>query len=818
MEGDEEPAFGHGFVVWESNRGGRWRLWRRDLDGSEPRPLTPDEPGKAHCCAHVSPDGRRLTYLALPQGQEGYPQNGAAGELRLLDLGSGRSDSGESRVLAGKARTYFEHRAAVWHDDETLVYIDGDGRTVRMNVADGATKLLISETRPAHGWLVDRTLSYATQGAPTFSPYSPASGDVRERQNLGGCQPYFAHHKPLGVWVAGAGGPVRAFDLASRRQWPILGKGDERLPADRRYLYFPMPSRDGRHLAWAASRGSDQHDHETSDYDVFVAETDPETLELLGPPWRVTHHKATDRFPDVWTEPLELGRHAGEAPFEVKLAVPGGVSGSWQWDLGDGSGRTTRAGESVTATWERPGRYAITATQAEQVLHGAVHVAPAAPPTLVEATIRPGRDSSPDEIHVRFDEPVNVDRAQASLQGAASLAPTGLRDGGDVWVLRLGSPLDRPARLTVRGVADHAQSPNVLAEASVVVTPALWPSRRAGLVFLWQGGVHANRVVDPRTGLDEATVLDERGRVWLDRHGAAVLRGGSLEANMATMERLFHGVRATNELSLEMTFTADRADTARPAALFGFGSGGRSRNLTVAQEGDRLTLRLNTPSTGRGGDRPVVDLGAVRAGKPQHLVVSYTPGTLQAFLDGEQTVDSADLRAGFFHWQLRHLRLGAEGPGEGGAGAWNWLGRLEGVAVYDRALTGDEAKENHRRYAEVLRKRQMQTLPRVLVEMVSRSRTPGLDEIAPYREALAVFEYRVTRVLAGPVDADVLRVVHRVLLDGKELPIAALRKGQEVELELEPFDAQSQLEKLYLSDDLPADSAIPLWWSDRIEP
>jgi len=138
--------------------------------------------------------------------------------------------------------------------------------------------------------------------------------------------------------------------------------------------------------------------------------------------------------------------------------------------------------------------------------------------------------------------------------------------------------------------------------------------------------------------------------------------------------------------------------------------------------------------------------------------------------------------------------------------------------VYDRALSETEAKENHRRYAELLRERQAVTSPRVQAELVSRSRTPGLDEIAPYREALAVFEYRVKRVLAGPVDADVLRVVHRVLLDGRELPIASLGKGQDVELELEPYDAQPQLEKRVLSDDLPADPSATLWWSDRIEP
>ncbi|MDA8015817.1 MAG: hypothetical protein MPN21_00085, partial [Thermoanaerobaculia bacterium] len=437
-ESEGVQSLGRGFVVWESNRGGRWRIWRRGLDGSEPTALTPDEPGKAHCCAHVSPDGRQMAYLALPQGQADYPESGAAGELRLLDL-----ELGTSRVLSARARTYFEHRAAVWHDDRTLVHIDAEGRTVSRDVDSGDTRALIDQPQAAHGWLVDRSQSFASQGMPTFSRFDQASGKVRTRPHLGGCQPYFAYHAALGVWVAGAGGPIRAIDLASRRQWPLLAKGDERLPADRRYLYFPMPSRDGRHLSWAASDGT--HDHERADYDVFVAETDPETLELLGPPWRATHHRATDRFPDVWTEPLALGRHDGEAPFEATLRVPADAAGDdWSWQTG--AGPEVR-GRSVTATWEQPGRLWVRAQRGDTVLYGTVHIRAPAPPKILEVDVHPGRDQTMNEIRVRFDEPVNVESASASLGRGAKVVSSGLRDGDTVWVLRLEEHLERPDRL-----------------------------------------------------------------------------------------------------------------------------------------------------------------------------------------------------------------------------------------------------------------------------------------------------------------------------------------------------------------------------------
>src|SRR5262245_6150603 len=66
VSAEEAARLGEGFVVWESRRGGAWRIWRRDLDGGGLRQLSPEETGRDHCCAHVSPDGEHVVYLSLP--------------------------------------------------------------------------------------------------------------------------------------------------------------------------------------------------------------------------------------------------------------------------------------------------------------------------------------------------------------------------------------------------------------------------------------------------------------------------------------------------------------------------------------------------------------------------------------------------------------------------------------------------------------------------------------------------------------------------------------------------------------------------------
>ncbi|MEM9555509.1 MAG: LamG-like jellyroll fold domain-containing protein [Acidobacteriota bacterium] len=824
-ETGDPAALGDGFVVWESNRSGAWRLWARALAGVTPQQLTADEAGRAHCCAHVAPDGRHLVYLSLPQGQERYPRDGAQGILRLVTLerdadGADRPRAASVRDL-GPARTYFEHRAAVWRDSRRIIVIDGDGRTRELDInvqsadaqsadAQSAGRILVEQPSPRHGWLLDPTLRFATQGSPTFSLYDPERRAVVERPSLGGCQPYFTTDGRLGLWIAGAGGPLRAFDLENRTETTILAKSDPRLPPPYGYLYFPMPSHDARLLAFGASDGS--HDHQQADYEVFVAETDPRTLELVGPVVRITEHPSTDRFPDVWAEPLTLGRIVAEAPLTRSFEVPESLraAGPWHWQI-DASDAGT--GDTLEHRFTDPGRYEISARSDDPgapVLRGSVRLRPARSPKLREADVR--RDGR--EIHLRFDEPVRVYEASARLESGRELTAVGLdADRGLTWILRVdGAPMSGPDAVLVAGVTDRAEEPNRLAETRVVLEPPRWPSARDGLALLWHTGDRTNTITGP-DGVGQASLFERRGAAWFDRDYRMVLRGGSYLAGMDTMQRLLGGARARNEMTLEVTVTAEQARTDGRATIFTFSSGLSRRNFTLAQEGTRYTWRLNTPTTGDNGDRPVVDLGAVRAGTPQHLVVAYRPGHLDAWIDGEQTVASADLQSGFFHWRELPLLVGAEWPDQ-----LSWRGRVEALAVYARALGGDEVAENGRRLAAERVRRKAPEMLVVRARLTARSAPPRLEEIAPYRDALGVFDYEVVEVLGGRWQRPRLRVAHRLLVDGETTPIHTLEPGTVLTLTLEPHSAQPQLEALVVADDLATDPGVPLWFSDRIRP
>ena len=697
---DWSGGLGRGFAVWESNRSGDWRLWTADLDGRTARRLTADEPGMQHCCAHLSPDGTRLVYLASPAPKDRYPETEVVGELRLIELGgSPDPDPGRERreqptlgtTIAPAAKSYgWGNRSAVWRTDDELIHVGGDGRTYLLELSsDGsgaigvtARRGLTTEPRDELGWLIDATLGHATAAAPTFSVYDAGGRRVLDRSDLGGCEPYFTHDGRWGFWVPGAGGPVDRIDLETRRVSTILHKSDPRL-GERGYVYFPMVSRDGRLLAFGASTG--EHSHFEADYDIFVMPTDPATLAVLGPPVRITADPSTDRYPDV------------------HLARPSPAY---------------RAAEAAL-----------------------------------------------DAAQARSAEP------EASARGA---------EEGTGWP---------PAR---DGARDR-------------------------LVFLWQTGDSPNLVAADSAGTAQggpdgarrAFTLEPRGRARLDHDFRMVLDRGAFVAPAEAAQAWLDAAVATNELTVEATLTpADPAtDGDEMGRIVTFSSNRTHRNFTLGQVGDRLVARVRTGPTGANADRPQVELFEVEPGVPVHVAVTYTPGRLVAYRDGEPVVETGAVRGSISpQWRFRQLLFGGEWgdrpagrPPDGG----DWRGTLEGVAIYSRALSPAAIRASAERYRQIAAARPEVSHWRVRVRREATSEIPTLRQISPYRRALAVATYRV---LGGPdapspgAPSGTIRVARWAILDGATQPDAAGGRGAEEVLTLERYADNPQLEGVYLSD------------------
>jgi Tol biopolymer transport system component len=76
------------WIYFNSNRGGRWNLWRIPPDGAGPgdaraEQVTRDDP--EDWFPHISPDGRLIVFLSFPSGTEGHNDKMPGMQLRLID-------------------------------------------------------------------------------------------------------------------------------------------------------------------------------------------------------------------------------------------------------------------------------------------------------------------------------------------------------------------------------------------------------------------------------------------------------------------------------------------------------------------------------------------------------------------------------------------------------------------------------------------------------------------------------------------------------------------------------------------------------------
>ena len=511
-----------------------------------------------------------------------------------------------------------------------------------------------------------------------------------------------------------------------------------------------------------------------------------------------------DEGEDFWVAGMAsdfvAGGLAGEAPLTVRLRSDKLGGRQWRWDYGDGSKGVAPAGEH---TYAEPGHYSITARPVvgggKEILRQHVTVFPRRAPRGTVLFLDARR------LLVSFDEPVRASGAIASLgpkgpSGSCHLDPTGRQ-----LSVAFGEPIPWTGVLTLGGISDRAQQANPPANPNIPLAMPAWPSRRDGLVFLWENNKIPSVALDAATGRFGTFGLATAGPVQFDRLGAMSLTGGvALAANSGT--GIVRRCKADNQLTVEATVT--------PAAARQGSAGAPAKILAVRpdqylawndgffalhQEGETLVFHLSNREQR-------FELGPLPADASSHVIISYGGDRLTFYLNGKRAKHFDAARK--LNWGKEHSGYQA-GVHFGGfrvaAGAQvMWRGSIEGVAIYNRCI---DAAEAARSAAAAEAVRAARAIPRITVRATLTAATPApaRTEMTPYRSALIVHEYRVLKVLQGKCKAKKLRVVHWGVRDLKETKAARMKVGTGVSLVVEPFEAQAELEGKFFKDALPED-------------
>jgi len=271
-----------GQIVWESNRSGAWRIWTMNADGTGVRPLS-QGPGD-DTEARFSPEGETIAFTRTERGQRSVWLMGRdGGNPRKLidDAGSPVfSRDGQRLRFARKREQRGEHF-------DTWVYDLATGTEARVFPPDGSV------------FELDVWGAEASDDGSRFVAWSPrprgtwvlsADGAVQAHVH-GGCQGQVSPDQRYGYGVKSAGTFIR-FDLADGGNPLDFNVRDGAWS----HTYFPRVSADGQWLVYAACP-PDQHDHDTSDYELFIVRLSD--WQTQGEPTRLTFNEATDRWPDI---------------------------------------------------------------------------------------------------------------------------------------------------------------------------------------------------------------------------------------------------------------------------------------------------------------------------------------------------------------------------------------------------------------------------------------------------------------------------------------------------------------------------------------
>ncbi len=303
----------------------------------------------------------------------------------------------------------------------------------------------------------------------------------------------------------------------------------------------------------------------------------------------------------------------------------------------------------------------------------------------------------PTRVLVRFSEPVDPvtagTAANYTLTPGVSVTAAALDDVARTATLTTSALTDGETyTLTVADVLDQAPEPNRIADGTALqFTYVASPSRVVEGLLAFYVPAGAGDVIDDLSEAGEPLEMEIPQEADVIRAATGlIINGDTTLSTDGPAFRLTEACRKSNELTLEAWLkTADLNQTG-PARILSMSLDSGQRNFTLGQDRDGLVVRLRTTQTTENGTPSTDTPRGVLTTDLTHVVFTRNAlGLTRIYLNGEPVVDG-QVDGTFANWADYPLLLANEGTGDR-----QWLGELRLVAVYSRALTEDQVKQNH---------------------------------------------------------------------------------------------------------------------------
>ena len=219
---------------------------------------------------------------------------------------------------------------------------------------------------------------------------------------------------------------------------------------------------------------------------------------------------------------------------------------------------------------------------------------------------------------------------------------------------------------------------------------------REGLVCLYTFEEGGGAAVGDRSGVEPTIDLQIESPAavrWLreetdGRRGIEITSRTKIIETGGT-EKLLQRMQQTNQISIEAWCRPGNLTQRGPARIVSFSQSISRRNFTLGQQGAEVIFHLRTTGTSVDGLPEMITKDRVLTGKPVHVVATFGDGKRRLYLNGQPYRETLLTPGDLSNWQLYRLVLGNEVGGQRA-----WLGKIFLVAIYDRALDGEEVRRN----------------------------------------------------------------------------------------------------------------------------